>query len=110
MTHEAPQNVPAATTDYPLSVPINAHGQQTDTLHLRRPSTAEVRKIGRLPYVLVDDQGKFTPQIDVVAQYLVVCAGIPPSAVDQLDLHDLNQLAWVVCGFFMTAASSASSS
>lgn len=108
--NKAQQIMAGQVTTVELSTPITAHGESVKSLQLRRPTTAEVRKIGRLPYLLVDASGKFTPQLDVVAEYISVCAAIPPSSVDQLDLHDLNQLAWGVCGFFMSPASSASSS
>lgn len=43
--------------------------------------------------------------MDVAAKYIAVCAGIPPSSVNQLDLADLNALSWAVASFFMSAAS-----
>ena len=46
--------------------------------------------------------------MDVAAKYIAVCAGIPPSSVNQLDLADLNTLSWAVAGFFMSAASAPS--
>lgn len=108
--NEAQEIMGGQITTVELSTPITAHGESVKSLQLRRPTTAEVRKIGRLPYLLVDAAGKYTPQMDVVAEYITVCAAIPPSSVDQIDLHDLNQLAWVVCSFFMTPSSAASSS
>ena len=38
-------------------------------------------------------------------KYIAVCAAIPQSSVEQLDLADLNGLAWILIGFFMTPAS-----
>jgi len=46
--------------------------------------------------------------MDVAAKYIAVCAGIPPSSVNQLDLADLNTLSWAVASFFMSAASAPS--
>lgn len=95
---------------FPLGVPIKAHAETVTELSLRRPTVAEIRKIGRMPYLPIDRDGKVTPDMSVVPDYIAVCAGIPPSSVDQLDLCDLNQLGWVVSHFFLTPASSASSS
>ncbi|MNC78403.1 hypothetical protein D3C75_1306040 [compost metagenome] len=45
---------------------------------------------------------------ETASKYIAVCAGIPPSSVNQLDLSDLNTLAWMVIGFFMAPASAQS--
>lgn len=97
--------------DVPLNVPIKAHGEEVSVLTLRRPTVAEVRKIGRLPYIVggTDESGNLTPDMGVVPAYISVCAGIPPSSVDQVDLSDLNTLAWRIAGFFVEPASPASS-
>ncbi|MDH0362790.1 phage tail assembly protein [Comamonas aquatica] len=94
-----------------LAKPIKAHGDELHELQLRRPTAAEAKKIGRMPYVVTDPKtGLYSPDLSVVDEYISVCAGIPPSSVAQLDLVDLNQLAWAVCSFFTTPESSASSS
>lgn len=94
-----------------LAKPITAHAEQVTELQLRRPTPAEAKKIGRMPYVITNlGTGAYSPDLSVVSDYISVCAGIPPSSVDQLDLSDLNQLAWAVCSFFTTPESSASSS
>lgn len=93
-----------------LAQPIKAHGETVSQLDLRRPTLAEIRKIGRMPYLVADASGKVTPDMTVVPDYIAVCAGIPPSSVDQLDLSDINQLGWMVSNFFLTPASSVSSS
>lgn len=98
------------TVEYPLTASIIAHGETVSKLDLRRPSPNEAKKIGRLPYVFLDDKGRMTPDMSVIPDYIVVCAGIPASSVDQMDLFDLNQLAWAIVGFFNTPASAASSS
>ncbi|WP_049870498.1 phage tail assembly protein [Pseudomonas cremoricolorata] len=89
-----------------LNAPINAHGAEIDELTLRRPTSREAQKIRALPYKLDKDEAVCL-DLDAVAKYVVVCTGIPPSAVDQLDLNDLNQLGWQITGFFMTPASKA---
>lgn len=92
-----------------LTKPIKAHGQEVSEVTLRRPTPKEVRQIGRVPYWLLES-GQATPNMAVMADYLVVCLGIPESSVDQLDLVDLNTLSWLVAGFFLNADSTASTS
>ncbi|WP_225773332.1 phage tail assembly protein [Pseudomonas sp. Marseille-Q5115] len=87
-----------------LSTPIQAHGEEVTELTLRRPTSKEARAIKALPYKIDQDQA-VTLDLDVAAKYISACADIPPSSVDQLDLADLNTLAWQVAGFFMTPAS-----
>jgi len=87
-----------------LNVPIEAHGEQLAELTLRRPTVQEVRTIKALPYK-IDKSEDVSLDMDVAAKYIAVCAGIPPSSVNQLDLSDLNTLSWAVAGFFMTPAS-----
>lgn len=94
----------AATTVHPLNVPITAHAEQLTELEVRRPTTKEVRAIKALPYTLSENSMPVV-EPDVVCKYIAICAGIPPSAVEQLDLADLNALAWILIGFFMTPAS-----
>lgn len=97
-----------STVKHPLAVAIQAHGEEVTELELRRPSVVEVRKIRALPYKIDQDES-VTLDVDVAANYIVVCAGIPSSSVNQLDLADLNQLAWIVAGFFLKPASPAAS-
>ena len=87
-----------------LSAPIEAHGESLTELTLRRPTVQEVRAIKALPYK-IDKNEEVSLDMDVAAKYIAVCAGIPPSSVNQLDLADLNGLSWAVAGFFMSAAS-----
>ncbi|QXH96119.1 phage tail assembly protein [Pseudomonas ogarae] len=87
-----------------LQVAIEAHGEPMTELKLRRPTVQEVRTIKALPYK-IDKNEEVSLDMDVAAKYIAVCAGIPPSSVNQLDLSDLNALSWMVAGFFMSAAS-----
>lgn len=87
-----------------LAVPILAHDQEVKVLELRRPTVQEVRAIKALPYKMDKDEA-VTLDMEVAAKYIAVCAHIPPSSVNQLDLSDLNNAAWTVAGFFMTPAS-----
>ncbi len=92
------------TESVKLQVPIEAHGEPLGELTLRRPTVQEVRAIKALPYK-IDKSEEVSLDMDVAAKYIAVCAGIPPSSVNQLDLSDLNTLSWAVAGFFMSAAS-----
>lgn len=92
-----------------LSTPIQAHGEEVTELTLRRPTAQEARAIKALPYTIGADEAVGL-DLDVAAKYIAVCAAIPPSSVNQLDLADLNTLAWQVAGFFMTPALKASTS
>ncbi|AVU74396.1 phage tail assembly protein [Pseudomonas sp. Fig-3] len=87
-----------------LRVAIEAHGEPLSELTLRRPTVQEVRAIKALPYK-IDKSEEVSLDMDVAAKYIAVCAGIPPSSVNQLDLADLNALSWAVASFFMSAAS-----
>ncbi|MBK3431403.1 phage tail assembly protein [Pseudomonas fluorescens] len=86
-----------------LDQPIEAHGEQLTELTLRLPTVQEVRAIKAMPYKL-DKNEDVCLDMEVVAKYIAVCAGIPPSSVNQLALSDLNTLAWVVFSFFMPSA------
>lgn len=90
-----------------LQVAIEAHGEPVIELTMRRPTVQEVRAIKALPYK-IDKNEEVSLDMDVAAKYIAVCAGIPPSSVNQLDLADLNALSWAVASFFMSAASSPS--
>lgn len=92
------------TTVHKLKVPITAHGDQLTELEVRRPTTKEVRGIKALPYTLSENSMPVV-EPDVVCKYIAVCTAIPQSSVEQLDLADLNELAWILIGFFMTPAS-----
>jgi hypothetical protein len=90
-----------------LQVAIEAHGDPVTELTMRRPTVQEVRAIKALPYK-IDKSEEVSLDMDVAAKYIAVCAGIPPSSVNQLDLADLNTLSWAVASFFMSAASAPS--
>ncbi len=94
---------------HPLSKAIKAHGEEVSEVTLRRPTSKEIKQIGRMPYLL-DDGGKPTPNMAVMSDYLVLCLGIPESSVDQMALLDINQLSWAMVGFFLNAESKASTS
>lgn len=87
-----------------LSAPIKAHDEDVTELSLRRPTVQEVRAIKSLPYK-IDQNDEISLDMDTCAKYIAVCAGIPASSVNQLDLSDLHTASWVVARFFMKAES-----
>lgn len=89
-------------TTIKLDTPIQAHGEPVEELTLRRPTTRECRQIGLLPYRFEKDESVGV-NLDVAAKYIVVCAGIPSSSVEQLEVADLNTVAWALVAFFMVS-------
>lgn len=87
-------------TEFKLSQPIKAHGEEVSTLSIRRPTMTEVRNIKGFPYVLGENMLPVA-DTDKSAKYIAVCCAIPAGSVDQLSLHDFNQLTWEVIGFFV---------
>ena len=87
---------------FTLSEPIKAHGETLHELSVRRPTTEECRAIKAFPYVL-GDTGLPVAEPEAAAKYMAVCCAIPPSSVNQLDLHDFNNLAWQIIGFFVNS-------
>ena len=92
------------TIVHELSAPVQAHGEELRQLELRRPTVKEARQIKALPYKIDRDES-VSVDLDVAAKYIAVCAGIPPSSVEQMQLSDLNTLAWAVTGFFLSQVS-----
>ncbi|MFI8224772.1 phage tail assembly protein [Pseudomonas sp. NPDC085632] len=90
-----------------LQVAIEAHGEHQTEIVQRRQTVQEVLANKALPYK-IDKSEEVSLDMDVAAKYIAVCAGIPPSSVNQLDLADLNALSWAVASFFMSAASAPS--
>lgn len=89
---------------YPLSAPIKAHGEELTELQVRRPTPQECRTIKVLPYNLAES-GSPAVDTEAAAKYIAICCAIPPGSVNQLDLYDLNKLAWMITGFFLRPAS-----
>lgn len=87
-----------------LAIPIKAHDEELTELTLRRPTVQEVRAIKSLPYK-IDQNDEVSLDMDASAKYIAVCAGIPPTSVNQLDLSDLHTASWAIARFFMSAAS-----
>ena len=90
--------------EHKLNTPIQAHGEEVTSITLRRPTVAECRAIKMIPYIIGKDD-EVSLNLDVSAKYIAVCGAIPAPSVNQLDLADLNSLAWSIAGFFLTPAS-----
>ena len=95
--------------EYPLSTPIEVHGQTLTVLSLREASSENAIKIGKLPYSINADQS-VDIVLPVAVKYLAHLANVPPSSIAQLALSDLNSLAWTVAGFFLKPDVATSSS
>ncbi|MFG0501044.1 phage tail assembly protein [Pseudomonas putida] len=89
-----------STVTHTLAEPIQAHGDEVKELTLRRPTVQECRAIKALPYN-IGESGYPILDVEVAAKYIAVCAAIPASSVNQLALPDLNNVAWLIVGFFM---------
>ncbi|MNJ37462.1 hypothetical protein D3C77_322800 [compost metagenome] len=90
-----------------LAAPVKAHDEELTELTLRRPTVQEVRAIKAMPYKL-DSNEEVSLDAEAAAKYIAVCAAIPPSTVNQLDLSDFNTLSWRIVSFFSSAASKTS--
>ncbi|HSH72341.1 MAG TPA: phage tail assembly protein [Methylophilaceae bacterium] len=86
----------------PLTRPIQAHGTDVTSIELKEPTGQQIIDIG-FPYLILPGDGD-EPAIEirtkVIAKYIVVLGGIPPSSVGQLSGPDLSSLMGVVMGFF----------
>ncbi|QBH98410.1 phage tail assembly protein [Limnobaculum zhutongyuii] len=82
----------------PLSKPIKAHGEELNELNLKAPSVPDIRKNG-IPLIFQTD-GAMSINANAVLNYLPALAGIPPSAVDQLDPPDITAICMAVIPFF----------
>lgn len=97
------------TVNHTLAAPIQAHGKEVHELTIRRPTVQECRAIKVLPYNIGVD-GYPILDVEAAAKYIAVCAAIPQSSVNQLDLPDLNTVGWAIVGFFMPRDSNQSES
>lgn len=89
-------------TVFKLGRPIEAHGEQVTELQLREPAGQDLLDLG-YPYLVTlgDGEGeRIELRPKVMAKYVSRLAAIPPSAVAQISLPDLQQLQGVVMGFF----------
>lgn len=66
-------------------------------LDLREPTAGDVMECG---YPLTIGDGEATPNAAVVGKLIARLAGVPPSVVKQLAVHDFQACLGVVLGFF----------
>jgi len=92
-------------TVYPLKKAITAHGEEVAELRLREASTADARALKSLPYFIQSDGETVALNLEVCAKYISRLAGIPLGSVDQLHVHDFNNLSWLVSQPFLTQGS-----
>lgn len=81
----------------PLSNPITAHGNEIESVTLRRPKGKDIVACG---YPLQLGEGAAVPQAGAIAKYIARLGGIPPSSVDKIDPEDFNACMSVIVGFF----------
>ena len=91
---------------FKLSTPIQHGDKEIVELSIRQPTTAEIRKVGGFPYK-TDFSTEDQPELDAAraAQYLAICASIPPSVVDKMDIGDFQAACYVIYGFFVGSLS-----
>lgn len=79
---------PGRTERYTLLYPIDYRGRRITELTLRRPSPFQLARIRRLP-----------ASYKHASRFIAMTTGLPPAAVDLLDLADFNALADVLAKF-----------
>lgn len=80
-----------------LTQPIKHGEEEIQTLDLREPTAGDVMECG---YPLTIGDGEATPNAAVIGKLIARLAGIPPSCVKQLSVHDFQACLGVVLGFF----------
>nr|DAP38470.1 MAG TPA: tail assembly chaperone protein [Caudoviricetes sp.] len=90
---------------FKLCQPIE-HGDKTiDELTIRFPTTKEIRKVGGFPYKTDSQYEEAEIDTEKAARYLSICADIPPSVVDKMDIGDFQNACFIINGFFMASLS-----
>lgn len=78
-----------------LSKPLQ-HGEETiDVLTFREPTAREIKKYG-FPANITEG----SVDTNVVFQYVVELAALPPCVIDQMSARDFTEAIKVVAGFF----------
>ena len=85
-----------------LMTPITVGEETIKEITLRRPTVADTRKVGRLPYTF-GAGGAIVPDTDTASKYVSICSALPPSTIDKLDVTDFQTLVLAIVGFFMVA-------
>lgn len=83
---------------FELSKPIKAHGEVLTKLELREPNGKDVRECG---FLLEFGKGsKGSINAEVVASYIEILAGIPPSSVNDICARDMQLIGMELSRFF----------
>lgn len=80
-----------------LTKPVKRGDEEISVLELREPTAGDVMECG---YPLTIGDGEATPNAAVVGKLIARLAGVPPSVVKQLAVHDFQACLGVVLGFF----------
>lgn len=80
-----------------LTRPVKQGDEEIRELDLREPTAGDVMECG---YPLTIGDGEATPNAAVVGKLIARLAGVPPSVVKQLAVHDFQACLGVVLGFF----------
>lgn len=93
------------TIKFKLHEPIQHGGQMINELDIRPPTTAEIRKVGGFPYKtdFLTKGGEPDIDTDRAAKFLSICARIPPSVIDKMDIGDFQAACVTIYSFFMVS-------
>lgn len=80
-----------------LTKPIKLGEEEIRELDLREPTAGDVMECG---YPLTIGEDEATPNAAVIGKLISRLAGVPPSFVKQLSMHDFQACLGVVLGFF----------
>jgi hypothetical protein len=103
---EQPAEKPAEEfVEVKLSKPINSFGEELSVLKLRRPTGADLIRIGN-PVIFdpITDPPRITHDMPKMVQMLMRLSGVPTSSFDQLDPRDLVAASWAVTNYFLPTA------
>lgn len=115
MSKEAKKEEPAGKTaeDYTgpteplfvevkLSKPINSFGEEISVLKLRRPTGADLIRIGN-PVIFdpITDPPRIVHDWSKMPSMLMRLSGVPTSSFEQVDPRDLTAAAWAITNYFL---------
>lgn len=78
-----------------LRAPIKMGEEVIDAIELREPTAKDIKRLG-YPFAVKDMEIK----TQVVFDYIVTLAALPPSTVDQIGPKDFSDLMAAIIGFF----------
>jgi hypothetical protein len=107
-SHEPKEVLPAEEkpseqfVEVKLSTPINSFGEEISVLKFRRPTGADLIRVGN-PVIFdpITDPPRITHDMPKMVQMLVRLSGVPSSSFDHVDPRDLTAAAWAVTNFFL---------